>query len=641
MNEESRRRGVAFYLRAGLLGLSILSIATLLVALFFFSRMSGNLSQISQTTLPVLALSQDLTRQTKSIESTARRIANLRQPFELQSLSFQLSGDLDQLTQTVANLDKAGIDATRRTRMTHLIGEIRQTVERLDSLVAQVINAEARFRRYSASLVTLAQRATGLDAYLENESILTLEQRRRVTEKLYGTLEHAFVSLSTTVPEEIIQSKVGFLFSASEFEILLKELNLTLSSAVWEIPELLKSVNGMFIDRLSLMRVQMRVRGAAKRLVIIEKMIALSTEISHELSAEAEAQAQAMQDRAGNLTQVIALVALLSLVLAIAINLFINRRIVRRMKRLQQSMLARVDGSEAAIDTSGADEITDMANSFKFFVEEVKAREASLQVRTTELQGAYDVIADSIQYASRIQRSILPNTEILNDWFRDHFVLWEPRDVVSGDVYWCEPWGEGLLVMLADCTGHGVPGAFVTLVATGALERAKLEVPEGDASLLIQRMNQFVQQTLGQVEHSGESDDGLELGACYITPGGKDLHFVGARFDLFVCKDGTMDVVRGMKQGIGYRGVQSDQTYDSHVISLKQGTEVFLISDGFFDQVGGERRRGFGKKRLVALLEAQHGQPSVDQKERLYKMFLDYQGAEVRRDDISIIGLRC
>lgn len=95
--------------------------------------------------------------------------------------------------------------------------------------------------------------------------------------------------------------------------------------------------------------------------------------------------------------------------------------------------------------------------------------------------------------ARRIQRSILPDQSVLNSVLPDHFILWEPRDVVGGDIYWTAKWGEGVLIVLGDCTGHGVPGAFMTLISTGAFERVLTEAPEGDSALMIQRMHQLIQ----------------------------------------------------------------------------------------------------------------------------------------------------
>jgi PAS domain S-box-containing protein len=255
-----------------------------------------------------------------------------------------------------------------------------------------------------------------------------------------------------------------------------------------------------------------------------------------------------------------------------------------------------------------------------------------------KLKDAFAVITSSIQYASRIQRSILPDMSVIDDIVADCFVLWEPRDVVGGDVYWCDVWGDGVLLILGDCTGHGVPGAFVTLLATGALERAKSEVPEGDVAGLVQRMHQFVQITLGQHVTSGESDDGLELGACYLSAGADEMTFVGARFDLLLNRSQGVEIIRGTRKGIGYCGIPSTQEYKTQKVPLGEGAAFYMVSDGIIDQVGGEKRRGFGRKRLIALLNELYGLPAAEQKERLHAAVVKHQGKETRRDDVSAVG---
>ena len=149
-----------------------------------------------------------------------------------------------------------------------------------------------------------------------------------------------------------------------------------------------------------------------------------------------------------------------------------------------------------------------------------------------ELRGAYSVIASSIQYASRIQRSVLQHVRRMSMSVEEHFILWEPRDVVGGDVYCAGLWGDGTLIVLGDCTGLGVPSAFMTLIAAGALERACTEVPPGSVEQLVNRNHQLVQITLGQHVSGGESDDELEHGACYLQPGNQSLTFVGCTIRL-------------------------------------------------------------------------------------------------------------
>ena len=245
------------------------------------------------------------------------------------------------------------------------------------------------------------------------------------------------------------------------------------------------------------------------------------------------------------------------------------------------------------------------------------------------------MIASSIQYASRIQRSILPDPQIFENLFADHFVHWEPRDVVGGDIYWCERWGDGALAVLGDCTGHGVPGAFMTLIAIGALDRALSEVAQGDVAGLMRRMHQLVQVTLNQDGSGGESDDGMELGICYLPAGGQHMTYVGARFSLFVVERGEVEEIKGDKTGIGYRHVPQDTAF---TVPLGCGRFFYLTSDGLIDQLGGPKRRAFGNRRFKELISGFDGLPFADRRERILQTLAEYQGAEMRRDDVAVMG---
>lgn len=263
----------------------------------------------------------------------------------------------------------------------------------------------------------------------------------------------------------------------------------------------------------------------------------------------------------------------------------------------------------------------------------------------SERKRAEQVIADamaqinaSIKYASRIQRSILPDDDMLSAVLTDHFVIWEPRDVVGGDIYWHGAWGDGCIIVLGDCTGHGVPGAFMTIIAVAALERAMSEIKGGDVAKLISCMHQFIQMTLSQHYEGGDSDDGIELGACYFVPDKPQMTYVGARFELLINEGGEISRVKGTKQGMGYRGVPYTQEYEEKLIDLKSEQSFYLASDGLIDQVGGDRKRMFGKKRLRELLLSIQDIPMSEQKEVIYQALLDYQGDEIRRDDVSVIG---
>lgn len=252
----------------------------------------------------------------------------------------------------------------------------------------------------------------------------------------------------------------------------------------------------------------------------------------------------------------------------------------------------------------------------------------------------YHKVQSSIQYASRIQRSILPEKSNFFTFCQDYFVIWEPRDIVGGDIYWCTPWGEGTLLILGDCTGHGVPGAFVTLLVSELLERAQMELRPGDVAGLMQKIHQLLQIRLGQHREEGESDDGMDLGICYRYAGKQELLYSGARFNLYqVSNRGVLNEIKGEKMGIGYRGIPYDQCYSLHRLPAT-GYYYYLTTDGLIDQVGEKVPRTFGKKRLKDLLVETHALPMPEQKNRIQQTLADYQGGQPRRDDISVIGFK-
>ncbi len=259
-----------------------------------------------------------------------------------------------------------------------------------------------------------------------------------------------------------------------------------------------------------------------------------------------------------------------------------------------------------------------------------------------ERQEALQLIDSSLHYASRIQRSILPPEMEIGEAFKEHFILWEPRDLVGGDMYWHRSWGRGSLILLGDCTGHGVPGAFMTLISNGALDEAYLETPPEDPAALLQRMHQLIQASLGQdLQHDGDgSDDGIEVGACFLDDDGS-LIFAGARFELFILDGEEVSVIKGVKAGLGYRDTPKNIQFVNHEIKITADKTFYMTSDGIIDQIGGEKRRSFGKRRFKNLLTSIADAPLSEQKDLIHNALLEYQGNQKRRDDLSIVGFKC
>jgi serine phosphatase RsbU (regulator of sigma subunit) len=194
---------------------------------------------------------------------------------------------------------------------------------------------------------------------------------------------------------------------------------------------------------------------------------------------------------------------------------------------------------------------------------------------------------------------------------------------------------------LGDCTGHGVPGAFMTLIANGALEQALKEMIPGDPAALIQRLHQIIQSQLNQDVEIGTSDDGLELGVCLLANNQKKLTFSGARFSLFhMGAAETVEEIKGDKKGIGYRGIPQDAEFTNVDVPVSEGKRFFMTSDGLIDQVGGEKHRGFGKVRLKKLLVELKDKPIADFGQPIFQALERHQGGESRRDDVSFLGFQ-
>jgi len=271
----------------------------------------------------------------------------------------------------------------------------------------------------------------------------------------------------------------------------------------------------------------------------------------------------------------------------------------------------------------------------------------TVAVDITERKKAEKIIADamalingSLNYASRIQRSVLPDPTVLAEAFADHAVIWEPKDVVGGDVYLYRKCEAGHLLILVDCTGHGVPGAFMTMIVTGALDQALIEVTSGDPAALLQRINQLVKTVLRQDTDESESDDGFECGICLIDDLAKKITYVGARFELWSVKDDELTEIKGDKVGIGYRRTAMNYSFTEHTLPIEKDTCYYMTSDGLIDQVGGAKRRAFGKRRLKGIILDCSRMSMVKQAAHILRAFEEYQHHEERRDDISLVGFK-
>jgi PAS domain S-box-containing protein len=251
---------------------------------------------------------------------------------------------------------------------------------------------------------------------------------------------------------------------------------------------------------------------------------------------------------------------------------------------------------------------------------------------------ANQLVLQSLRYASRIQAAILPAREVLTSVTDDYFLIWEPRDIVGGDFFWFQPIKDGYAIIVGDCTGHGVPGAFMTLIAWGMLDRILAEIPDSNPSQVLAGLHRGIQSLLGQDEDSGETNDGLEAGVCFINPSKREMTFAGAHLSLWKAKGEDVIEIKGDRKGLGYRRYPREAEFMNFTLPLEDGDAFYLTTDGLIDQVGGPRGRSFGKRRFRNLLRRNQGAPMNKQAESLLRSFKKFQGQQIRRDDLTVLG---
>lgn len=293
-------------------------------------------------------------------------------------------------------------------------------------------------------------------------------------------------------------------------------------------------------------------------------------------------------------------------------------------------------------DLRGANADLEQANAT--LEERVEERTAELTKANKELQDANRMILDSIRYASRIQEAVLPSPDVLGRAVDGHFLLWEPRDLVGGDFVWFHSDTEREVIIVGDCTGHGVPGAFMTLIAGTLLDRIFSSTPTQGPADVLTALNAGLKHILNQEEPTNTplaadlTDDGLDAAICMIERNTGEMRYAGARLSLWCRSDQDVREIKGDKIGLGYRRSPMEACFQEHVLPLDPGETFYLTTDGMIDQVGGVKSLSFGRRRFRNALSQLGGGDMGTQADTLRRILQDYQGSQIRRDDVTVLG---
>lgn len=252
------------------------------------------------------------------------------------------------------------------------------------------------------------------------------------------------------------------------------------------------------------------------------------------------------------------------------------------------------------------------------------------------IQEQHKDITDSIQYSKRIQEAILPPMHLWNESMPESFVLYKPKDILSGDFYWMEKSGDTLFFAAADCTGHGVPGAMVSVICSTALNRAVKEFGIKDTGAILDKVRELVLETFAKSESNVQ--DGMDISICALHTKTRELKWSGANNPLWYLSNNESKEITANKQPIGK--TDSPLPFTTHTIQLNKNDIIYIFTDGYADQFGGPKGKKFKYKQLKELLITNASKKMEDQREILLTAFNNWKGNLEQVDDVCVIGVR-
>jgi serine phosphatase RsbU (regulator of sigma subunit) len=279
-------------------------------------------------------------------------------------------------------------------------------------------------------------------------------------------------------------------------------------------------------------------------------------------------------------------------------------------------------------------------------IEKSEQEKEIFRLRHVELKSAYDIIEEknrditgSINYASRIQRAILPDINEIPELAGNSFILYLPKDIVSGDFFWFSQLSGKLIVVAGDCTGHGVPGALMSMLGISFLEEIVNNREVSDSALILNELRKEVQRALRQKGEREEAKDGMDIALCVIDTEKNTIQYSGAFNNLYLIRNKELLEFQADRMPIGIFDL-SGKEFTSQTIKFKRGDIIYMFSDGYADQFGGPNNKKFKYTVFKELLLAIHQLPLNEQKARLEEEFFKWRGGNPQTDDVVVFGVK-
>ena len=269
--------------------------------------------------------------------------------------------------------------------------------------------------------------------------------------------------------------------------------------------------------------------------------------------------------------------------------------------------------------------------------EEVVKQKDEIDSQRAKLEELYTDVTASIRYAKRLQDSILPPEKLIKKQFPSSFVLFKPKDIVSGDFYWIGKYKNEQMFAAVDCTGHGVPGAFMSLVGANGLNSAVTEHKLADPGKVLDDLNKYASEALNK-SNDDSVRDGMDITLCALNRKEMKLRFAGAYNPLYLIRDNELEIIKTSKFAIG-SFKPGEQNFETFEIDIQKGDKIYIFSDGYPDQFGGEKGKKFMYRRFKELLLSTINESMEDQKKLLDQRIESWRGNHEQVDDILVFGV--
>lgn len=285
-------------------------------------------------------------------------------------------------------------------------------------------------------------------------------------------------------------------------------------------------------------------------------------------------------------------------------------------------------------------EIKKSRDQLKSTFSELEQVHSELENTHMELEGHNQRMLESIHYAEMIQRSLLPGVDRMKTETPESLIIWMPKDIVGGDIFFTFTHPNRTIVALMDCTGHGVPGAFLTMIVYSEIRKILFEESELSPSEILKRLNRSMKTALQKDSTKKAVDDGLDAAVVDVDHASKIIRYSGANIPLFYTDNGVAFSVKGDKHSIGYVSSDENHEFVEHSVQIKGDGCVYIKTDGFTDQMGGEKHIRFGTSRFKKLITSISILPFAIQRIEIVKALNEYKGGNEQMDDITVIGFK-